>query len=81
MWTAAARKASPLDANQPTRLTVLCKVYLYIRTILKEDPATIDTPFGKLRKSAADWFKGVDESESGMFERALSAYRAQNVSV
>lgn len=79
LWTPAARKASPLDANQPTRLTVLCKVYFYIRSVLKEDPASIDTPFGKLRTAAAEWFKG-DESVGGdvYFERAVSAYRERS---
>ena len=78
MWTDSARRAAPLKQGQSTRLTTLCRTYIYIRVGLKEVPETIETPFGQLRDAALRWSKdeGKEAGGSGTFhERAIAVFK------
>ena len=75
LWTEEARKASPLAQGQSTRFSAILRIYMYIRVVLKEDPATIEAPFGKLRTDAGTW--GTSEEGKGdgsWYSRAVAEY-------
>ena len=52
LWTPDARRDSGFKANQSTPLAARCKIYLYIRRILQQEPSTIDLTYDALRSAA-----------------------------
>ena len=76
LWTEVRRKASPLDKGQSTRLSSLCRIYVYIRVCLKVAPDAIEKPFGQLRSEAGAWAKGEGKDEAAeWYERAVAEYQ------
>ena len=79
LWATDKRR---LAQGQPTRFSVMCKVYVYIREGLKSAPAEITTKYGDLRTDAHVWSRaekgGAEVDERGgdemWYVRALKWY-------
>jgi len=52
LWTGEARKAAGFQDNQSTPFATRCKVYLYIRQLREDEPATIMLTYDGLREGA-----------------------------
>ena len=57
MWTGASRKSAAFKENQSTPFATRCKLYVYIRQLCPDEPATIMLTYDALREGAKKLIK------------------------